>query len=140
MPTRIYQRTFLQKNRTTKTSFSSPLTLKADKRLDIDISIPEEKEDRGTIYVPIDAETVIYTDTDGQSYEISIDELIEADVDNEITYTNTDFDDDNNDDEQSAKTVTNTSYLQKKRCLQQTYNHLIAKNQNFYKKHYIQAR
>ena len=140
MPTRIYQRTFLQKNRTTKTSFSSPLTLKADKRLDIDISIPEEKEDRGTIYVPIDAETVIYTDTDGQSYEISIDELIEADVDNEITYTNTDFDDDNNDDEQSAKTVTNTSYLQKKRCLQQTYNHLITRNQNSYKKHYIQAR
>lgn len=140
MPTRIYQRTFLQKNHTTKTSFSSPLTLKADKRLDIDISIPEEKEDRGTIYVPIDAETVIYTDTDGQSYEISIDELIEADVDNEITYTNTDFDDDDNDEEQNAKATTNKSYITKKHHLQKTYNSIITRNQNSYKKHYIQAR
>lgn len=140
MPSRIYQRRFLPKNHTIKTSFFRPSILKADKRLDIDISIPEEKEDRGTIYVPIDTETVIYTDTDGQSYEISIDELIEADVDNEITYTNTDFDDDNNDDEQSAKTTTNKSYLTKRRRFQKTYNSIIARNQNLYKKHYIQAR
>ncbi|MBQ8473589.1 MAG: hypothetical protein IJ500_01875 [Alphaproteobacteria bacterium] len=140
MSNHIYQRTFLPKNRKTKISFSRIPILKADKRLDIDISRPEEKEDRGTIYVPIDAETVIYTDTDGQSYEVSIDELIDADVDNEITYTNTDFDDDNDDDEQSAKTATNRSYLTKKRHLQKTYNNIIAKNQTFYKKHYVQAR
>ncbi len=43
-------------------------------------------EDRGVIEVPIDNPTVIYQDTEGQYYEIDVDELLEYDDDKEITY------------------------------------------------------
>lgn len=43
-------------------------------------------EDRGTIEVPANAETVIYESPDGQTYEIPVSDLIEADDDGEITY------------------------------------------------------
>ncbi len=72
----------------------APVFYKFDRRLDIDINLPKEPEkDRGNIYVPSDAKTVIYTDTDGQSYEVDINELIEADVDHEITVVDSPFDD-----------------------------------------------
>ena len=71
-----------------------PVIKMADRRLDIDINLPKEPEDRGVIYVPIDAETVIYTDPDGQSYEVDINDLIDADVDNEITVVDSPFDED----------------------------------------------
>lgn len=44
-------------------------------------------EDRGTIEVPANAETVIYESPDGETYEISISDLIEADDDGEIKYS-----------------------------------------------------
>ena len=47
----------------------------------------KEPEDRGTIEVPANAETVIYESPDGETYEISISDLIEADDDNEIEHT-----------------------------------------------------
>ena len=53
----------------------------------------------GGIYVPSDAKTVIYTDTDGKSYEIDINELIEVDVDHEITVVDSPFEDDSHDDD-----------------------------------------
>lgn len=72
----------------------APVFYKFDRRLDIDVNLPKESEkDRGVIYVPTDAKTVVYTDTDGQSYEVDINELIEADVDNEITVVDSPFDD-----------------------------------------------
>lgn len=44
-------------------------------------------DDRGTITIPADNDTVIYKDDEGQYYEINIDELIEYDGDDhEITY------------------------------------------------------
>lgn len=46
-----------------------------------------EPEDRGIIEVPANAETVIYESPDGETYEISISDLIEADDDNEIEYS-----------------------------------------------------
>lgn len=49
-------------------------------------STSSSSNDRGTIEVPIDNDTVIYQSEDGQYYEIDVDELIEADDDNEITY------------------------------------------------------
>lgn len=45
-----------------------------------------EPEDRGTIEVPADSETVIYESPDGETYEISISDLIDADTDGEIEY------------------------------------------------------
>lgn len=45
-----------------------------------------EKQDRGVIEVPANAETVIYESPDGETYEIPISDLIEADDDNEIEY------------------------------------------------------
>ncbi len=45
-----------------------------------------EPEDRGTIEVPADAETVIYESPDGETYEIPVSDLIDADVDGEIEY------------------------------------------------------
>ena len=47
----------------------------------------QDPEDRGVIEVPANAETIIYESPDGQQYEISISDLIEADDDNEIKYT-----------------------------------------------------
>lgn len=47
----------------------------------------QEPEDRGVIEAPANAETIIYESPDGQQYEISISDLIEADDDNEIKYT-----------------------------------------------------
>ncbi len=51
----------------------------------------EEPEDRGTIELPANAETVIYQAPDGQYYEISIDELKEADDEGEIEYTSSKY-------------------------------------------------
>ena len=45
-----------------------------------------EPEDRGTIEVPADSETVIYESPDGETYEIPISDLIDADTDGEIEY------------------------------------------------------
>lgn len=47
----------------------------------------QSPEDRGVIEAPANAETIIYESPDGQQYEISISDLIEADDDNEIKYT-----------------------------------------------------
>ncbi len=58
--------------------------------------------DRGYIEVPADRETVIYQDDAGQAYEININDLIDYDDDNEITYTPND---DNDYDARSAKTT-----------------------------------
>ncbi len=44
-------------------------------------------EDRGTIEVPANAETIIYESPDGQTYEIPVSDLIEADDEGEITYS-----------------------------------------------------
>ena len=71
-----------------------PAIKMADRRLDIDINLPKEPEDRGVIYVPMDAETVVYTDPDGQTYEVDINDLIDADTDNEITVVDSPFDED----------------------------------------------
>lgn len=48
-------------------------------------------EDRGTIEVPANAETVIYESPDGQTYEIPVSDLIEADDEGEITYSSKGF-------------------------------------------------
>ncbi len=45
-----------------------------------------EPEDRGVIEAPANSETIIYEAPDGQTYEIPVDDLIEADDDNEIEY------------------------------------------------------
>lgn len=47
----------------------------------------QSPEERGVIEAPANAETIIYESPDGQQYEISISDLIEADDDNEIKYT-----------------------------------------------------
>ena len=47
----------------------------------------QDPEDRGVIEAPANAETIIYESPDGQQYEISISDLIEADDDDEIKYT-----------------------------------------------------
>ncbi len=47
----------------------------------------QDSEDRGVIEAPANAETIIYESPDGQLYEISISDLIEADDDDEIKYT-----------------------------------------------------
>ena len=47
----------------------------------------QDPEDRGGIEAPANAETIIYESPDGQQYEISISDLIEADDDDEIKYT-----------------------------------------------------
>ena len=69
----------------------------------IDTSMYDEPEDRGVIEVPADAETVVYIDDEGQAYEISIDELIDADTDNEIEYVPDDDDKEEADDELDLK-------------------------------------
>lgn len=48
-----------------------------------------DKQDRGVIEVPASSETIIYESPDGETYEISISDLIEADDDNEIEYKST---------------------------------------------------
>ena len=46
-----------------------------------------EPDSRGVIEAPANAETIIYESPEGDTYEIPISDLIEADDDNEITYT-----------------------------------------------------
>ncbi len=48
-------------------------------------------ENRGTIEVPANAETVIYESPDGETYEIPVSDLIDADDEGEITYSSKGF-------------------------------------------------
>ncbi|MBE6456678.1 MAG: hypothetical protein E7008_01920 [Alphaproteobacteria bacterium] len=50
-------------------------------------NINYKPEDRGTIEVPANAETIIYESPEGQTYEIPVSDLIDADDDGEITYS-----------------------------------------------------
>lgn len=49
-------------------------------------TIEDKSENRGTIEVPANAETIIYESPDGETYEIPLSDLIEADDDGEIKY------------------------------------------------------
>lgn len=68
-----------------------------DKKYDLSVSIDwdaygslnglnEEPEDRGVIEAPANSETIIYESPDGETYEISISDLIDADDEGEIEY------------------------------------------------------
>lgn len=92
----------------------------------VDTSMYDEPEDRGVIEVPVDAETVVYIDDEGQAYEISIDELIDADTDNEISYVpDNEPDDDNSSDDdfdlKSSNTARKRRLVQERRMTYQRY-------------------